>query len=573
MKVLVRHMLKKTRSGGYAQRDEIIEAPSIRFGRGADCEIHLADPRILLHHAEMTERPGGLFLESLGSIDFQANERLTSAASLKPGDSVHLGPYDLVILEAQDGVDAAFSLEYARPLGDDLAALKERSNTETARVGLGIRGWAWLMFLIAVGIGIAAPVASHFSKTGGVDPMTSETRGDGMKALLAKADEIWLSGPVSGVHAHFGDQCETCHVNAFEQVDNTVCTACHDDAGHHADATLFPVASLDGQRCGSCHKEHTDGNDLTISGESFCTDCHSELSTVAASSRLKDVGGFESHPEFHPTVVKSHAPMTFERLEIGSQPGPVDRSNLKFPHAKHLQEKGMRSPEGEGRVQLTCGDCHRPETGGVAMLPVRFETACASCHRLQFEPSAPERVMPHGDVAAAKLFVEDTYAALALRGGYKAEETDAPAVVRRIVGSEMTEDERQEALQWADSKASEVLDGRYGRGLCGQCHEIDKGDGLRDWTVAPVHLTTRWLPKGYFTHKAHEDRSCTTCHAAPESDSSRDVLLPSIAVCQDCHGGEFASGKTRTACTDCHGFHREDMMPDQPSTSASLNWE
>ena len=53
MKVIIKHLLKKTRTGGYAQRDEVIEAPSIRFGRGSECEVHLTDPRVLLFHLEI----------------------------------------------------------------------------------------------------------------------------------------------------------------------------------------------------------------------------------------------------------------------------------------------------------------------------------------------------------------------------------------------------------------------------------------------------------------------------------------------------------------------------------------
>lgn len=561
MKVLVRHLLKKTRAGGYAQRDELIEAPSIRFGRGADCEIHMTDPRMLLHHVELTERPGGLFIESLGSIEFQVNGRLSSASSIKVGDEVHIGPYDLIVLEAGEDQTAAFSLEYARPLGDELAALKARSNTETKKIGLGVRGWAWIMFLTAIGIGIIAPLSAFYSKDRGGDPMAVEDR-----SFLERADEIWQSGPFSGVHAHFGNQCETCHVNEFEQVTVDVCVACHQDAGHHADPVAFPVGSLEGQQCENCHKEHTGGEDLMITGEAFCTSCHGQFSEVAPNSRLLDASGFETHPEFYPTIVTNVDEMTFERISVAADPPPIDGSNINFPHKTHLNPEGMRTPSG-GRFVITCENCHQPETGGIAMLPVRYEDKCGGCHVLLFEPSAPDRVMPHGDVEAAKLFVEDTYAALALRGGYNAEDETAPPVARRLVGTSISDEDRELALEWAERKAAEVLDGRYGRGLCGQCHTVRDGETPRDWTVAPVHLTKRWLPKGFFTHDQHRDRSCSTCHNAAESTSARDVILPSIEVCQACHGGEFAAGKTRTGCTDCHGFHREDL-PRSDTVSA-----
>lgn len=567
MKVLVRHMLKKTRAGGYAQRDEILSANVVRFGRGADCEIHLPDPRILLHHVELTSRPGGLFLESVGRTDFQLNGKMAAAATVKPGDEIHVGPYDIIILENEDGSEAAFSLEYTRPLGDELGALKERSDVTLTRAGFGIRGWAWMMFLAAIIIGLVGPLAAYFTKTHGGDPMSVV-----QTSPVAGADQVWLSGPMAGVHAHFGSKCETCHIKPFEQVTAQACVACHSDAGHHADPVQFPVASLTGLNCEQCHKEHTDGEDLMITGETFCVSCHTQMTTIAADSDLKEVSGFETHPEFHPTIIKSVQPLTFERVSMADKENLVDRTGLKFTHKKHLVPEGMRSPDG-GRTVLTCSNCHKTETGGVSMLPVNYDDNCSGCHALRFESETPDRVMPHGNVALAKMFVEDTYATLALRGGYDNKDgEDAPAVVRRLVGTPMTDENRMEALEWAESKAADVLDGKFGRGLCAQCHTVIDGATDRDWSVQPVTLLTRWLPKGYFTHEAHKDRDCTTCHAAPVSDTATDVMLPEIAVCQQCHGGEFAEGKTKTGCTDCHGFHREDLLRAD-TQSATLRWE
>ena len=102
MKVLIRHLLKKTRSGGYAQRDEVIDAQSIRFGRGTKCKVHLNDPRILLVQLEMTERSGKLHLESQGDSDFQVNGQILTNASIKPGDEIQLGPYDIEILDNEN---------------------------------------------------------------------------------------------------------------------------------------------------------------------------------------------------------------------------------------------------------------------------------------------------------------------------------------------------------------------------------------------------------------------------------------------------------------------------------------
>ena len=559
MKVIIKHLLKKTRSGGYAQRDEVIEAPTIRLGRGSECEIHLTDPRVLLFQLEITERGGELHLESQGDSDFQVNGQISTKASVKPGDKIHLGPYDIEILDNEKGCDAVLSLEHSRPLGDELAALKKRSNTKLTTLVFSTRGWAWLLFITIITVGVLGPLTAFFSKPKGEDPLASTER-----SLLANADQIWVSGPYSSVHAHFGDRCETCHTDAFRQVMNKVCFDCHDDAGQHADPSIFPSASLDGQQCQDCHKEHTGDEGLLITTERFCTDCHSKLQKVAENSKLKNVSDFDEHPQFYPTLIKTHQPQTFERIAIdGKAPKPIDRSNLKFPHNKHLKENGVRHPDGT-RTVLQCGFCHEPETGGgVAMQPISFEKHCSNCHNLKFEPQAPNREMPHKSISQAKEYVKGTYAEFALRGNWVEPENPLnTSSFRKLIGEEpaVTEQEKKAALEWAESKAEEILQGKYGRGLCGECHEIIDNKKTNNWDVAPVFVPTKWLPKSHFNHKPHKDRECATCHKAKKSEEATDVLLPPVETCQECHGGEFATAKVRSTCTECHNFHREDLM-------------
>ena len=560
MKVLIRHLLKKTRSGGYAQRDEDIDAQSIRFGRGSKCEVHLTDPRILLVQLEITERSGKLHLDSQGDSDFQVNGQILSSASIKSGDKIQIGPYDIEILDNENKYDAVFTLEHSRPLGDELASLKKRSNTKFTTLGLSIRGWAWLLFATAIIVGIIGPLTAFITKPKGGDPLakTETTR------LLADADHVWLSGPHSSVHAHFGDRCETCHTNAFKQVMNKVCFDCHDNAGHHADPSIFPNASLDGQQCQDCHKEHNGDKGLLITTERFCTNCHSEILEIAENSKLKNVSDFDEHPQFHPTLIKTHQPETFERIAIdANNPKPIDRSNLKFPHNKHLKENGVRHPDGT-RTVLQCGFCHEPETGGVAMKPISFEKHCSNCHDLKFEPQAPNREMPHKNLSQAKDYVAGTYAEFALRGNWIEPASPAENVssFRKLIGEGpiVTEEQKKAALEWANSKAEEVLQGKFGRGLCGECHEIVDNEKTKSWDVAPVHIPTKWLPKSHFSHKPHKDRKCATCHNAKESEDATDVLLPSVETCQECHGGEFATTKVKSTCAECHDFHREELM-------------
>jgi hypothetical protein len=172
--------------------------------------------------------------------------------------------------------------------------------------------------------------------------------------------------------------------------------------------------------------------------------------------------------------------------------------------------------------------------------------------------------MPHKNLSQAKDYVAGTYAEFALRGNWIEPASPAENVssFRKLIGEGpiVTEEQKKAALEWANSKAEEVLQGKFGRGLCGECHEIVDNEKTKSWDVAPVHIPTKWLPKSHFSHKPHKDRKCATCHNAKESEDATDVLLPSVETCQECHGGEFTTTKVKSTCIECHDFHREELM-------------
>jgi cytochrome c553 len=153
---------------------------------------------------------------------------------------------------------------------------------------------------------------------------------------------------------------------------------------------------------------------------------------------------------------------------------------------------------------------------------------------------------------------------LALRGG--AQVVDAPAVVRRRPGGRsLNEEERLEALDWANKAAEDAGDRVFAKSVCGTCHEVTRtGDGPLDYSLAPVIVTDRWLPKGRFDHSRHSSSDCVDCHAAPDSDKATDVLLPQIATCQACHGGESAVDRVPSTCIACHDFHFDFHQPMRP---------
>ena len=66
---------------------------------------------------------------------------------------------------------------------------------------------------------------------------------------------------------------------------------------------------------------------------------------------------------------------------------------------------------------------------------------------------------------------------------------------------------------------------------------------------------------GWFNHRAHKTETCESCHKAGASVSASDLLLPNLASCRTCHGGESAAGKVQSSCAMCHDYHMGTGKP------------
>ena len=596
MRSLIRHVTRKSR-GGIAVRDEVADGDTIVAGRGNDCGIRLPDPRIMLHHAKFTMRGGDLYVSAAPNADLRVNDNLTQIAKLETGSKVRIGPYEIDVLTAESDFDVTLAVEMIQALGDDLEKLVARSQIHITRIGLTMRTWVWLLVgLVLIGTFfvpfifnlLAGPTPDKISLSGGRMHHTASPTG------------VWTSGSISAAHKFFGDSCETCHAKPFIPVQDNACLSCHSGIQNHAQPALFPFADLNEQSCQSCHKEHQGNATIVRGDEKFCASCHNDMGSKTTRSTLGNVADFGTHhPEFHPTVVKDSALHTLDRSRaMGATPPPVENSGLKFPHNKHLRAEGVKDPA-RGMVTLQCADCHTPTESGETMRAVSFERNCHGCHILKFDSFVPNRELTHGKPEEVFKQVHDIYDALAMRGGY--EEPAAPPLLRRRPGTPLTPAEKAIVTNWAAAKSTDVLNGHFGRGLCEECHRtIDTGSASgtsanefgdpppeatsspmhtkapllpspRTWTVEPPTVTTLWMPKAYFTHARHTDVKCTECHAAKTSNAASDVLMPSITVCQSCHGGEKSSDRVPSTCVSCHRFHRRDLEPMHPEKAAVEN--
>jgi hypothetical protein len=224
-----------------------------------------------------------------------------------------------------------------------------------------------------------------------------------------------------------------------------------------------------------------------------------------------------------------------------------------------MDPEGVDDPDVKGgKKVMACSDCHHPDAGGIGMLAINMERDCAKCHRLEFEPDNPQRVVPHGKLDHVLYTLTEYYGNQALLGNIK--DPNAPRVVknRRRPGEKLTKQERKEAFDWAANKALEVGADLFEERVCSTCHDVTRvrEDYPPQWDIAPVRIAESWLPKAKFTHKKHETMECTDCHKASNSEDSMDVLIPAIDNCRQCHAGtRSVTNRLESTCVDCHGFH------------------
>lgn len=544
--------LTRRAKGGVSTKEEQISAEVVRIGRGTENEIYLPDPRVPLRMAILHHNANGLFCEAAGATDLRLNGNVVRNAQVAVGDVIGVGPYEIVVVEPPEDKDAAITVELTQPVGDDVKELLARSRTTLSAGGMNKRVWAWLLFLMIAVAFVALPIGGQFMRSDKVADGPA-----GMKNDLS-FDIAWKSGEMMDAHKFFADDCGACHKAAFQMTPNAACAACHVNTRHHADPIAFPDDDLTEARCASCHKDHQGPHSLFYADQRLCADCHVDLRDDAPNTTLANASDFtDNHPQFRPTVSTDPDRDIWSRVSLDD--APKEQSNLKFTHKTHLDKKKMRMPAG-GTKQLSCESCHVPEPGGGLMKKVDMETHCADCHRLTFDPEAPTRQVSHGKPGVVLRELREFYGARALEGGVQ--DKAAPAVVRRRPGTQLSEPERKEALEWSRSRAVQAASYIFSASQCGTCHVVVKEGEPKDWTVRPIRLAERWQPKSIFSHAKHGDLQCADCHGgAADSLTSTDVLLPKIETCRDCHGGGESTARVPSTCIMCHGFHSPDHPP------------
>ncbi|MDG1906443.1 MAG: cytochrome c3 family protein [Arenicella sp.] len=456
---------------------------------------------------------------------------------------------------------------------------QEKHKLSLDDTGLSKRKWSWVLFVLVLALFLIVPMLS----------LISDDAAKVLRNSPLPSDNAWISGHLSDSHKipELNQNCDACHVSAFEVVQDNACIACHEDTNHHFDTSVHDVALLDGARCASCHIEHDEPSNIISKNDALCIDCHADMSASGAvETDLSDVASFgremaqmsqAPHPSFSVSMLVPEGGLdatqwSVSRVALSDQPQEV--SNLVFPHKLHMDPEGLDAPDGE-RV-LACNDCHVSDDAGMLMQPVTMENNCRTCHALVFDPNDLEREVPHGDPDTVLLSLEEYYSRQFLRASLGRNPTSEEVREFRLRRPGKSVAARAQQALDLDSpwgKANSIAQEIFERTTCKTCHEVtvsESPDHLSKWRVEPIKLTKKWMPKSEFNHFSHRTSDCALCHAANDSEQSADVLMPDLELCETCHTGSTkGESKVPSNCISCHQFH----LPSQNDWRTDLNFK
>jgi predicted CXXCH cytochrome family protein len=553
VKAHIRHIAHK-RKGIVTESEKTLAKQSIEIGRATDQDIFLSDTGVSYHHARINLLPDGtVSVSSVSRLGFYIEGKLVQNCLIQRNGEILIGVFNIKIeIHAKQEL---VEITIEKIAEDIVEVAKERMlPTSLEQTWLSKRSTSWLGFILMLVVFLGFPLAEFYDSNA--------------KQAIAEfnlpGDDLWLSGEISSPHRHFGNDCNKCHQQPFIKVRDSACLDCHKKITAHADPDLYDVAALQETRCATCHKEHNGTAHLIQTAQKLCSDCHGALVTDADSelNRITDFG--IDHTEFKVSLItrsglSRNDPQAWQRISL-DDPAIRHETGLVFPHDVHLAAKGVDGPL--GNQVLVCNDCHRTDASGNYMIPIAMEPHCQSCHRLEFDPDDLDRELPHSDLLNMRKMLNEYYSLKALRGGIT--DPDAPDLVteRRRPGKSLTRKEQEVALKWALQKAELVAEEVVEFRSCNLCHKVERDPSITvGWKIPEVNTAqSRWLPKGDFDHKSHRNSTCESCHDARSSTRSEDVLLPKIAVCRECHGGQNSNKLLQSTCIECHDFHQEKQV-------------
>lgn len=491
-----------------------LTAEQLEIGRGAECNIHLLDPRISMHHAVIKRFDDGQIHLVAVNGEFEVEGTMLQNIALTDGQQVTIGPYLLTVEPAPPDVNIAVSLVLSHRLPDDYQALKARTHEPLRGASSFKRRLAlWMVAFISL-VFLGLPLAQNLI------PRLQAT----MENLPMGFDRVWSPGHISNAHLHFGSQCFNCHEKLTHQVSDLACIKCHRDiAPHIADKALqkqvFNHTKLlsGGLRCAECHREHKAPHPLARQDNAMCVKCHGNIKTVYAKTNLSDIHDFDrDHPDFKLTFLTDGKKV--ERIPQTESARLIEKSGLNFPHSQHVGK--VQGPGGMQDIrELSCTSCHQPEGKEMRFKAPTFERNCQTCHAKQLKLGNSEEsiAVPHGKE----------------QNVINALKAQAP----------------KQLLAYSESLKT---DG------CAYCHEVQeaKKEDALPWHIKPLSINHDWFSKAHFNHASHRTQQCQSCHQVEDSETSENVAMPDRKSCLRCHSGNKPKYKRiASSCMSCHEFH------------------
>ncbi|MGB5483867.1 cytochrome c3 family protein [Parasphingorhabdus sp.] len=553
----------------------------IGIGRSTKNAIHLPDLAVNPDHAVISKRDDGqIIVESTSGQNFTLDGKQRISVTVDPSSGAELGFGGHVIVVGEEGEDIVLTVKRVEALSDS-AEIRSETTLYTLKGLLpGKRLTAWGFIGLVLAAFLVWPIYTWATWR------SVEERPDQFHA-----DTMWSSGALSSAHHALEKDCQACHVDAFVTVKDKTCLTCHEDDAHdHADKSRLLTARGGPEglerigaafasafnkppgRCVECHSEHEGAGAMQPTAQKFCADCHNGMDGRLTDTKLENASDFGiEHPQFRPAVLVSPGGENPERKRISLDQKPTEYNGLKFPHDLHLSRTGGVAQMGRRLSKdygfgssLACKDCHTQDPKGVRFEPVDMKQDCSMCHSLAFdEIGGTVRTLRHGEPAMVQAD---------LRAYYRSTRPTRPINLggmsrRRPGGSNEVRVARDyaRAVQFRPSRANLAISQVFSRGgACYDCHGVTPptARGRVDYGIKPVTQTDRYMQKGWFSHEAHNDEKCTTCHNATTSKDAKDLLLPGIKTCRECHGGEFQkTSDVPSSCAMCHDYHADDGAP------------
>jgi predicted CXXCH cytochrome family protein len=545
----------------------VFKTQTATIGSAPDQHLQIPHAAVEPCHAVLSLGPGGrLLVTARTPKGISVNGRREFNKFLRPGDQIKLGDTQVTVQSSKDGYTCELWIHEPEPDDENVPLAASHQSQPSGRFSISF--WSWTLTLGVAAIFLLIPMGTFVAPS-----MRKLLRA----TPLVPSDALWSSGPLHAAHRFIGNDCTACHVNPFQRVRNIECETCHADVQHHVDVHTQDVTLFDGERCAGCHFEHKQPTALVLRDQRLCTDCHARMDRLKSNAMVENAAGFGSdHPQFRVAVLMQNEVMATgewqpQWLDSSNPATFKENSHLLFSHAQHLNPKGIKSPTGE-RV-LECQDCHRPNSSGKQMLPIRMETQCAVCHVLYFDERDPSTGVPHGNLQQMYRMLKEHFSRQFLDPASASTRTSSSGGLRRP-GNEarqITLEEQKRARDWADTQSLKVARELLEKRVCVDCHQVTKvvgATGFDQWQVSPVRLTSNWMPRARFSHATHITQPCISCHdGAPRSKRSSDILMPRIEKCRTCHGDANDSSKLSSDCVMCHRFHmpaRGRFDPGQP---------